>query len=212
MRTVYLLGVGHNTPVFMDLVEQSSWEIKGLYHFDSSRTGEYVNNIPILGSFEELFALGQLNGRNFVLTMGDNKLRSIIASKIRLQGGHTPSIFHPSTVISKRSTISEKGVIVNAFTIIQANASIGDDTIILSGVNISHDNNIGRGCFIAGGAIIGAYTRIGEFVFIGQGSLTISGKVESIGDFAFVGAGSLVTRSIDPNVTVSGRPARSIER
>lgn len=32
MKRIFLLGVGHNTPVFIDLAEHSGYEVSGLHH------------------------------------------------------------------------------------------------------------------------------------------------------------------------------------
>lgn len=207
MREIFLLGVGHNTSVFIDLAEHCGYRIKGLYHYNDEKSGELLHGIPILGSFEKLFYEMDLSGRNFLLTMGDNLIRSEIADKLRSRGGQTPFLIHPTAVISRFANIQE-GVSVSPFSYVQANSTIGRDTIILSGVNISHDNTIGKGCFIAGGATIGAYTVLEDFVFIGQGVLTVSEKVKYIGKNSLVGAGALVTKPIEPNIVVAGRPAK----
>ena len=211
MKKIYLLGVGHNTPVFIDLAEHCGWEVSGLFHYNGERTGEVVNGFSILGSFDELFRKSDLSGSHFLLTMGDNRIRGEIAQKIRTLGGSTPALIHPTAVVSRFAHIAE-GVTISAFSYLQANSKIGKDTIILSGVNISHDNRIGKSCFIAGGATIGAYTHVGDFVFVGQGAMTVSDKVKQIGDCAFIGAGSLVTKSVPPQTSVAGRPAKPLSQ
>lgn len=210
MKRIYLLGVGNNTPVFIDLAEQCGYQVAGLYHYNEDRNGESVHGLAILSSFGELLTKGDLSGNNFLLTMGDNLIRADVADKIRARGGTVPSVIHPTAVISRFASIGE-GVSISAFSYVQANSRIGRDTIILSGVNISHNNVVGKCCFIAGGSTIGAYTTLGDFVFIGQGVLTVSEKVKYIGSRAYVGAGSLITRSVGQNIRVMGRPARPIE-
>ncbi len=211
IKKIYLLGVGHNTPVFIDLAEHCGYEIAGLYHYNDDRTGEIEHGFRIVGSFNDLYKNENLNNMEFLLTMGDNTIRTETALKIRNKGGKIPALIHPTAVISRFVKI-EEGVCVSAFTYVQADSCIGQDTVILSGVNISHGNTIGKGCFIAGGATIGAYTTVGNLVFIGQGVLTISSKVKNIGDNAYIGAGSLVTKSINANDVVAGRPAKSIKK
>ncbi len=208
-KTIFLLGIGHNTPVFIDLAEQCGYTISGLYHYNEDRTGENEHGFHIVGSFDDLFNSSNLNGINFLLTMGDCKIRTEVADKLRKIGGKVPYLIHPTAVISRFARI-ENGVCISAFSHIQADSKIGQDTIILSGVNISHNNTIGKGCFVAGGATVGAYTNVGDFVFIGQGAMTISSKVKSIGDYAFIGAGSLVTKEINKNDRVAGRPAKRL--
>ena len=78
-------------------------------------------------------------------------------------------------------------------------------------MNISHTTHVGKGCFIAGGAVIGAYTNMEDNVFIGQGALSISGKVATIGQGADVGARSLLTKNVPANTVVAGIPAKVIK-
>lgn len=208
LKEIYALGVGHNTSVFIDLAEACGYAVKGLYHFNDERTGEIDHGFEILGSFEDLLSKPTLKGMNFLLTMGDNKIRSELSNQIISLGGVVPSLIHPTAVISRFAKISPVGVYLSPFTYVQADSSIGDNTVLLSHVNISHTTNIGRSCFIAGGATIGAYTTMEDFVFVGQGALSISAKAKHIGHHAFIGARSLLTRDIPANVVVAGSPAR----
>lgn len=210
MKQIYALGIGHNTPVFLDLALACGYEIAGLYHYNSQRTGETDHGYFILGSFDDLFAKGDLSGLNFLLTMGDNKIRTELSDHIISLGGSVPTLIHPNTVISAFAKISDVGVYISPFTYVQADSYIGSNTVLLSHVIISHTTHIGSSCFIAGGAAIGAYTEMENFVFVGQGALSISAKVKRIGHHAYIGARSLLTRDVPPNVVVAGSPARII--
>lgn len=205
---IYVLGIGHNTPVFVDIAEQCGYKIVGLYHYNSERTGEIDHGFKIFGSFDDLFLSNDLSGKSFLLTMGDSEVRAELVKKIISQGGEVPTLIHPTTVVSRFAEISPIGVYISAFTHIQADTVIEEGTVILSGVNISHTNHIGRYCFIAGGATIGAYTDMEDFVFVGQGALSISAKVKSIGNHAYIGACSLLTHDVPANAVVAGSPAK----
>ncbi len=210
MKKIYLLGVGRNTPVCMDLAIRCGYEVAGLYHYNDERTGESDHGILILGSFADLFARDSLQGLNFLLTMGDSRIRVEVADRLRKLGANLPSLIHPAAVVSGFATI-EDGVTVNAFSNIQADVYIGQDSLILSGVNVSHGCVLDKGCFIAGGATVGALTKVGACAFIGQGALILSSKVDSIGEYAVIGAGALVTKPVAPHDVVAGRPAKSIK-
>ena len=207
-KEIFALGVGHNTPVFLDLAMACGYEIAGLYHYNSERTNESDHGYKILGSFDDLYSLGDLTGKNYLLTMGDNKVRTDVSNKIVNLGGCVPSLIHPTAVISKYAQISETGVYISPFSYVQADSSIGSNTVVLSHVNISHTTHIGNSCFIAGGATIGAYTDMEDFVFVGQGALSISAKTKKIGHHAFIGARSLLTRDVPSGVIIAGSPAR----
>lgn len=211
-KELYALGVGHNTPVFIDLAFDCGYQIKGLYHYNNDRTGETDHGFNILGSFDDLFSHGNLTGKSFLLTMGDSSIRMNLAKKIIELGGNVPTLIHPTAVISRFATISKIGVYISAFSFVQADSFVGDNTVILSHVNISHTTTIGKGCFIAGGATIGAYTEVEDNVFIGQGALSISAKVKKIGAKSYVGARSLLTKEVPEKVVVAGCPARIIKQ
>lgn len=210
-KTIYALGIGHNTPVFIDLALACGYTIAGLYHYSNERTGEEDHGMTIAGSFDDLFAKESLQGMNFLLTMGDNSIRVQLADKILSKGGSVPTLIHPSAVISKFAQVSPIGVYISPFTYVQADSSIGSNTVLLSHVNISHTTQIGCGCFVAGGATVGAYTMVEDFVFIGQGALSISSKVKCIGTHAYIGARSLLTRDVPANAVVAGSPAKVIK-
>lgn len=209
---IYALGIGHNTPVFIDLAEACGYTIKGLYHYDSSKTGLEKYGFPVLGSFEDLFAQDSLCGKVFILTMGDSMIRKDLSDRIIVKGGEVPSLIHPTAIVSRYASISNIGVYVGPFSYVQANSKIGNNTIILSHANISHDTIVGQGVFVAGGCMIGAYTEIEDFVFIGQHATSISSKVGNIGRGAYVGAGALITSNVKENSLVFGVPAKEYSR
>lgn len=209
-KTIYALGIGHNTPVFIDLAEACGYKVVGLYHYNDNRTGETDHNLKILGSFNDLYNKQNLTGMNFLLTMGDNFIRTEVSNKLRQLGGNVPTLIHPTAVISRFAKISQIGVYISPFTYVQADSSIGDNTVLLSHVNISHTTHIGNSCFVAGGSIIGAYTNVADFVFIGQGVLTISAKVPTIGEKAYIGARSLITHEVPAYAVMAGSPAQII--
>lgn len=212
MKYIYALGIGHNTPVFIDLALACGYKIAGMYHYNDERTGDVDHGFKILGSFDDLFSKSSLDGKNFLLTMGDNEMRSLLCEKIMNRGGSVPSLIHPTCIISNFAEISSVGVYISPFTYVQADSVIGDNTILLSHVNISHTVKIGKCCFIAGGSTIGAYTTMEDFVFVGQGALSISSKVNNIGHHAYIGARSLITHDVSSCTVMAGSPAKIINK
>ena len=67
MKKIYVLGIGHNTPVFIDLAEACGYTIVGLYHYNDERTGQIEHGFEVVGSFNDLFSIGNLSGMNFLL-------------------------------------------------------------------------------------------------------------------------------------------------
>lgn len=206
MEDIYILGVGHNTIVYIDLVEISGYNVKGLYHYNEEMTGKLYWGYPVIGSFETLYSKKNLQGLNFALSQGDNDIREKCFNKIKNLGGNIPTIIHPRATVSKFSKLGE-GVIVHANAVIDPDTKVGCNSVISFNAGVCHSSCIGSHCFLSPGVLLGAYTIVEDNVFMGICSKSISGKVDKIGYKAYIGAGALLTKSVRPECVMIGSPA-----
>lgn len=206
-KEIYVLGVGHKTLVYIDLVEACGYVVAGLYHYNDSRTGEIFHGYPILGSFDDLFSKASLQHMNFALSQGDNKIRAKVYYQILSKQGEVPTLIHPTAIVSKFAKLGQ-GVVVHINTVVHPDVSIGDNTVLSYNVSITHDTSLGAHCYFASNAMVGAYADIEDFVFMGIGAILVSGKVKKIGTHAYIGAGSTLTKDVDSYNVVAGSPAR----
>jgi sugar O-acyltransferase (sialic acid O-acetyltransferase NeuD family) len=206
---IYVLGIGNNTPVYIDLLQRCGYTIMGLYHYDDSKNGENFFGYEVISSTDELFDQDNLSGRKFALSMGNNSTRETLYNKILSMGGDVPTIIDPTAFVSKYSKLG-RGVVVHANSVVQADSSIGNNTVISYNASVSHSSIIGDSCYIAFGATIGAYVNIQDRCFVGQSAAIVSGKVSNIGRDVLVGAGSVVVKDIAEGMVVMGNPARLI--
>lgn len=203
------LGIGRNTSVMIDLAEACGHEIGELYHYNDERTGELCCGRRIAGSFADIFSR-DITGQAFLLTMGDSGIRSQLTKRILSAGGSVPTLIHPSAVVSRYAEVSPVGVSVAPFVHINSDSVIEEGVQILSGAQISHTNRLGRYAFIAERAVVGAYVRLGEHVFVGQGAVLASQKVGHVGDGAVIGAGAVVVKDVEQGAVMAGCPARKL--
>lgn len=210
-NSIYVLGIGHNSIAMIDLAEDCGYEIAGLYHYNNDRTGEIYFDFKILGCTDDLLSKESLEGMNFLLTMGDNAIRTELYDKIIAKGGNVPTFVHPTATVSKRSQIGN-GVLIMPQSIVQADVTIGNNTIITLNSTVSHSSTIGNNCFISGHNLIGAYVNIGDGCWIGQSCLIVSGEVNSIGEKSILGAGSVLRNDMRPGCLYLGNPARLVKR
>lgn len=205
-KEIYVIGIGHNSAVTIELAELNGYKVMGLIHYSDQLTGKIQWGYPIVSDTENFLNQDIVN-INFALSMGDNSIRKKIFEKIKNQGGVLPILIHPSASVSRFSEVSE-GVQIHANVTIQPDVIVRENSIISYGVGLSHNVTIFKHCYIACHSLIGAYTVIEENVLIGMGTTTVSGKVEKIGHDTVVGAGSLIINSIVAKRTVYGRPAK----
>lgn len=147
---------------------------------------------------------------NFALSQSGNKMRTTLFEKIVEKKGSVPTLIHPSANVFKYTQLGRR-VVVHMNTVVHPDVTVGDNTVLSYNVSVTHSTHIGKNCYLAFGAILGAYTIVEDFVFIGIGAIEISGKVDSIGTFASVGAGAVVTKSVASYKCVAGNPAKLIK-
>lgn len=209
MNEIIILGVGSATSVFMDWALSSGFSVVGLYHYNSERTGDLIHGYEILGSFDDLFSR-DIKGKLFMLSMGDMKIRKTLTDKIKQKGGILPTIVHPTAIVSKFANVSNEGVIIGPYSIIQSDVTICEGVVIWDATLICHTTKINNFVFVGPQNLVGANLIIEPYVFIGQRSLLISGKACCIGEDSLIGAGAVVTKTINKNRKVVGFPAKEI--
>jgi len=210
-KNIYILGVGNNTGVFIDLTNDCGYKIIGLYHYNDDKNNTKLYDIPIIGSNHSLFNKKSLKGMNFAISVGDNEIRSKLYEKIINKGGRVPKLIHPMALVSSRANIAE-GVVIMPKVIVQAGASIDENTIMSYNSSLTHNSVVKRHCYLAANSHVGAYVTIKEKVLIGQGVIIVSSKVKNIGTNVVIGAGSVIINSIPDNSVVVGNPGRIIKK
>jgi len=210
-KELYILGVGRNTIVYIELAEACGYKVAGLFHYNDDRTGEDVHGFPIIGSNNSLFCESTLEGKNFAISVGDNKIRTELANKIRENGGALTTLIHPEAIVSRFAKIAP-GVVIHANSVVQADVEIEKDTVVSYNVSITHSSKIGKSCYLAFNSNIGAYVEIQDYVFVGQSAAVVSGKLNFIGHNSIIGAGSIVINDVDAYSIVAGNPARLIKK
>lgn len=162
------------------------------------------NQLTCIRSEEALVELFP-DGFDFILGIGNPKVRKKMFHRIIELGGNPISLIAESVKIGVLSTKIDSGNCIMTNTIITSNCFIGKGSLINLAVTVGHDSVIGDFVEICPGVNISGKCVIEEGVFIGTGAVLLPGL--TIGKNAVIAAGSIVTKNVLPNTMVAGNPA-----
>jgi sugar O-acyltransferase (sialic acid O-acetyltransferase NeuD family) len=186
------------------------WRIVG--YLDSvypERHGSDFCGAPVLGGHEALDALRSRGVRHVFLAFGANQARMQLADELRAGGFELPSLVHPSAIVADDVRLDE-GVFVGPAVVVNADASVGAQSILNSASIIEHDVRIGRAVHVSPRACLAGAVVVGDCAWIGAGAV-VRDKLR-IGDRAIVGMGGVVIRSVEADTVVVGCPARALRK
>ncbi|MCF8296636.1 MAG: hypothetical protein K9J13_03745 [Saprospiraceae bacterium] len=144
-----------------------------------------------------------------IIAIGDNWIRKMMHNEIvRLVPDFKfVSIIHPSAQIGRNTVIGD-GSLIMVGVIVNNDAQIGKCCFLATKASLEHDSIMRDFSSISAGVITGGYTDIGELSALTLGVITFD-RIK-IGNHSVIGAASLVTRDIPDNVLAYGIPAKII--
>ncbi len=143
----------------------------------------------------------------FILGIGNNKLRQQIANLILTKNGKILNVIHPTASISQKIDIGFGNLIARNVAI-NPLVSIGNFCILNTGCIIEHECQLANGVHIAPGAVLAGNVKIGENTFVGANAVIKQGI--KIGKDVIIGAGSVIIKDISDNKKIVGNPSREI--
>lgn len=209
MKLVFLGGGGHAKILISEIIHfiaNSDTKIELLGYTDFEDKGEilglkYLGKDKIISPDCKILncigSTGKTSGRYEAFLKYKSKMIGFISPQ---------AIIHSHSFL--KEGISQFNVQVMPGSIINHNASIGENSLINTGAIIEHDVRIGASTHIAPGAVICGGVSIGSNVHIGAGSTIIQNI--SICDNAIIGAGSVVVGDINQAGTYIGNPATKL--
>jgi sugar O-acyltransferase (sialic acid O-acetyltransferase NeuD family) len=145
----------------------------------------------------------------FLCAIGNNRARANMVRLAEEFGWKAATLVHPTAIVDRTVKIGP-GSFIGPLSVISVNAEIGAHVAIDTHVSIGHNAVVKDYCAVSPGARITGYCCLEEFVFIGCNAALFPGT--HVGQRAVVGASSLALRSVEPDTTVLGVPARTIYR
>ena len=202
---ILLIGAGGHAMVVLDALQRSATEPCAISVFDESpkRIGQRILDLTVQSFSPNM----EVAGEQFHISIGHNRARERLFTKLARTGGLARIVVHPVATIASSATIG-MGTFVAARAIIAPAAVVGEGCIVNHGAIVDHECVVGSFCHLAPGSTLAGNVKVGAGVLIGAGANILPGV--RIGDAAIIGAGAVVTADVPPGATHVGVPARKI--
>lgn len=204
---VFLYGSGGHAKVVLDILRLRGAAVVALLEDDESRLDMDVMGVPVVRAEQALQTLKDQGVLYGVIAIGDNRIRSEKAESIRKEGYELLSAVHPAAILAD-SVLVGAGTVIMAGVVINWDAQIGENVILNTSCTVDHDDVIGNHVHLSPGVHLGGNVTIGDWTHIGIGASVLPGI--SIGSNSIVGGGAVVTQDVPDGVTAIGVPARII--
>lgn len=201
-------GFGREVKMLIDQINKAkkSFNILGFVD-DNQELPPIINGIPLLGTLAKLKEGYKDIG--IVFGIGDPKTKASLVKWLGHEYFSYPTLIHPNVCIGSDDVLIQRGCVICAGTIITCNIKIQEFTTINLCCTIGHDTIINAFCSMMPGVNVSGEVVIHEKAYIGTGAKIIN-QVE-IGENVIIGAGAVVSKSLPPNCTAVGIPARAIK-
>jgi acetyltransferase EpsM len=197
---MHIIGANGHAKVIASILFEQGNAISGVWDDNSSM--ETMCGLPLNGN---ITAFSQLKSDQFIIAIGNNKIRENIAAKLI----HTKALtIHPTSAVAKSAKIGF-GSVLMANTSVNADASIGKHVIINTNASVDHDCILGDFVHISPQVGLAGNVTVGEGTHIGIGAVVIQGI--KIGKWVTVGAGAVVIKDVPDYAVVVGNPAKIIK-
>ncbi len=200
-----IIGYSGHSYVVLNAAYKAGLQIKAY----TEKVEQYLNpfELEYLGfeSYENFNGWGK--GYEFILGIGDNRIRERVTKLIRTKKEEIRSIIHPSANIGSRVDIGN-GTFIGAGVVINPIVKIGKSVIINTRAIVEHECEIGNFAHIAPGAVLLGNVKVGDRSFIGANAVIKEGV--EIGNDVIIGAGTVLLKNVSDNKKLVGNPAREI--
>jgi sugar O-acyltransferase (sialic acid O-acetyltransferase NeuD family) len=177
---IVLVGGAGLLETYIEIFEsQKVYRIVGIIHSDLL-IGKKVFNIPVIGKqsesiFVELRKRGLINIFISFGSLSDRKRRFELYNYLKSLKFNIPNLIHPTVELSASAKLGD-GIILLTNSVIGSNAKIGNCSMVLDGVIVSHDCVLHENVYLAPGCILAGYVEIGLNSLIGLG-VTLYSKI-----------------------------------
>lgn len=199
-------------PLARAQISATGTSLDRLVFIDDKPSPEPLNGHCVY-SYAEFLAI-PASKRHVVIAIANSVVRESIAERLE-QDGVTPWTVAATNVVVMDDVQIGEGAALSPFVTLTSNIRIGRHFHANLYGYVAHDCIIGDFVTFAPSVKCSGNVVIEDHAYIGTGAVIKQGRPGTplvIGQGAVVGMGAVVTKSVPPNVTVVGNPARPLVR
>ena len=191
---------------------KSMTSLKGakIVFIDDNPTKLQINNYDVL-TFDQFLQI-KIDNKEIVVTISNSEIRKELEKKILKNNIGILSVISNDAIIMDEVNI-RKGAIICPNVILTSNIKIGKSFHANIYSYVAHDCIIGDYVTFAPRVSCNGNVHIESGVYIGTGAIIKQGNPKNplvVGKDSIIGMGAVVTKSVDPNSTVIGNPAKPL--
>jgi len=200
-----IIGYSGHAYVVLDAAQKAGLQVVGYTEKEEKTQNPF--ELEYLGFEEDENFEGWGKGYDFILGIGDNRIREKVAKLIFGKKEKLESVIHPSADVGSKVEIGA-GTFVSLGAMVNPLVKVGKAVIINTGAIVEHECEIGDYSHIAPGAVLAGNVKVGERSFIGANAVIKEGV--EIGNYVIIGAGAVVLHNVQNNRKVVGNPGRNL--
>lgn len=200
MNNLVIVGASGHGKVIADIAEKVGYT--DIVFLDDNPKVESCGTYKVVGECKSALSY---KTSDFIVAIGNTKVRRKIQSELNEMGLHIVSLIHPAAVIAPNVVIGI-GTVVMAGAVINPCTEIGQGCIVNTCASVDHDCRIGDYVHVSVGAHVAGTVIIGDNTWVGAGA-TVINNIKITAD-CMIGAGAVVVKNIENKGIYKGVPAR----
>lgn len=200
MNNLVIVGASGQGKVIADIAEKLGYT--DIVFLDDNPAVKVCGNYRVAGGCNQA---SSYENADFIVAIGNAKIRRRIQSELSDMGLHIVSLIHPAAVIASDVEIGA-GTVVMAGAVINPCAKIGQGCIINTCASVDHDCCVGDFVHVSVGAHVAGTVTLGDDTWIGAGAI-VSNNITIAAD-CMIGAGAVVVKDLHASGTYIGVPAK----